>query len=511
MEHPRLKDFTEGYDDDLLALQEQFQREAALSKPAAKVLRSSSSRSPPIIKPATSEPPPSEAPKRNVTFEPTQNSEPKIERFRFNPVDQPVPVPVIPSAPGGGFSLIKEIVERPTSKDVRAPDASQSPSGFPEPSKKKTSLWKHRQEAKAKAAAVVGETATPPAASATKENQSGIGAVGPTTLGGLGPRVGTQLGADALIREEMDAENRLKLAEMSTDEIMAEQKELMERFGQGLLEKLKNRKKARIVETGGDVPGLEVKLPEEEERAAKPVTFDEVAFPGDIAAADPALNPPPPQLSSESDLPESIKAHFPQPPPSTTAPIPESALLDPNDPNFTEELHAKYFPNLPHDPTKLSWTLPASKEEDEGQYHPSQDSVLPAEMRFDFNGNLLSPRQSREIPVNIGLHHHGDAPTAAGYTVPELAHLARSTFPSQKAFAIQTLGRILWKIGSGVYGDEIGGMVWEIAEIAKATEIIDAEAAKEGGHLTVKAVAVEAAWMWTNSGGRERYGRNLSR
>ena len=28
--------------------------------------------------------------------------------------------------------------------------------------------------------------------------------------------------------------------------------------------------------------------------------------------------------------------------------------------------------------------------------------------RFDFQGNLLSP--DVEIPVNVGLHHHGDEP-----------------------------------------------------------------------------------------------------
>ena len=63
--------------------------------------------------------------------------------------------------------------------------------------------------------------------------------------------------------------------------------------------------------------------------------------------------------------------------------------------------------------------------------------------RFDFNGCLVS--KTDNIPEYVGLHHHGDDPTAPGYTLEELFILARS-FLQQRVFALQVLARIIRKV-----------------------------------------------------------------
>src|SRR5262249_23663368 len=149
----------------------------------------------------------------------------------------------------------------------------------------------------------------------------------------------------------------------------------------------------------------------------------------------------------------SVQIHFPQPhPESDTEPDP-----DPSSPEFLAHLHKKYFPNLPADPQKLAWMMPPSDTEPDPHYSPMLNSLLPSSLRFDFRGRLLPPRKSREIPAHLGLHHHADSPLSAGYTVPELAHLARSSFPAQRCMAFQTLGRVLFRLGSGAYSKVAGG------------------------------------------------------
>lgn len=64
--------------------------------------------------------------------------------------------------------------------------------------------------------------------------------------------------------------------------------------------------------------------------------------------------------------------------------------------------------------------------------------------RFDFHGNLVN--QSQDIPEYLGLHHHGDDPSSAGYTLEELIVLARSSFLQQRVLALQVLARIITQV-----------------------------------------------------------------
>lgn len=222
--------------------------------------------------------------------------------------------------------------------------------------------------------------------------------------------------------------------------------------------------------------------------------------------------------------------HFP--------PIPQPPDLDPNDPNFLENMHAKYFPSLPYNPSTVEWMKPVDPADKSSPYHPSQTALNASELRFDFKGTLLAPSVAREIPTNKGLHHHASAPEAAGYTISELAVTARSAVPAQRCVAYQTLGRILYRLGQGEFGEEkpkqetdgpvrvvatspdeegeevaedddvghyMAAGLWQCIEDGRVIETLTEEANRQKGHLTARTFAQEALWNWRRGGGRKRH------
>lgn len=135
----------------------------------------------------------------------------------------------------------------------------------------------------------------------------------------------------------------------------------------------------------------------------------------------------------------------------------------------------------------------------------------------------------------MGLHHHGEDPHAAGYTIPELAILARSTFPAQRCIAWQVVGRILFRLGRAEFGERggqlsdglwfviekegiVAGMLAEADGAAGQTQgrdkgknTQDAEegsnlplASGVGRHASAAAWAVEGIWLWQKGGGGDR-------
>jgi hypothetical protein len=139
----------------------------------------------------------------------------------------------------------------------------------------------------------------------------------------------------------------------------------------------------------------------------------------------------------------------------------------------------------------------------------------------------------------MGLHHHAEAPEAAGYTIPELAVTARSKVAAQRCMAYQTLGRILYRLGQGEFGIEKGVQttdgparvarnpeagegsdeeedeedvgsamargLWTCVDEGKVIETLTEEANKTQGHLTARTFAQEALWNWRRGGGRKRF------
>ncbi|KAF2827248.1 hypothetical protein CC86DRAFT_369429 [Ophiobolus disseminans] len=339
-------------------------------------------------------------------------------------------------------------------------------------------------------------------------------------------------------RRAIDEENNQTLASMSAAEIEQERQELMQSLSPALIQKLMARANIDEGSNERDLYPVEPPAPlatndTEVEPALKPSSSKKVSFAAP-ETIDEAPSQQPEVLGTSTTSPQSKPdsaqntLHFPTPgqPPD----------LDPNDPDFLENLHEKYFPNLPYDPNALSWMKPIDPSDKSSAYHPSQTALNATELRFDFKGTLLAPSVARSIPSDRGLHHHADAPEAAGYTIPELAVLSRSAVAAQRCMAYQTLGRILYRLGQGEFGiekarqdvrgpvqvakdpnaeeseddeeEEVGTAMaaglWSCIDEGHIIDTLTEEANRTRGHLTARTFAQEALWNWRRGGGRKR-------
>ncbi|KAL7932448.1 RPAP1-like protein [Trichoderma chlorosporum] len=409
--------------------------------------------------------------------------------------------------------LIGDIVERSEkgSKPVEFPSGAISSTGFPQHKRRwKPSAFKQQRSAGASQSKLPQE---PTQAQSFEETE----------------------------RRRIVRENQQKINDMTPQEISQAQEDLMNGLNPALIQRLLQR--ANIDEPDPNSP-FNIPEPKEPQDASSSapaiprVRFEDVPkaatvedevvdvvepeskpkpkSPAAAATAAPAKSTKkiadnydedrepsqiPPDLFPITDLPKST--HFPVPPS-----LPD---LDPSDPNFLATLHEKYFPNLPADPSKLAWMAPVPTQDSpadrDSPYYPHPEISVSA-LRFDFRGRFLSPRVSRSIPASKGLHHHGEAPEAAGYTITELARLARSAVPAQRCIAFQTLGRILYRLGRGEWGTTpdhpIAMGVWNAVKEGRVLESLAEASMGEGGHRGSRAYAVEALWLFEKGGWREK-------
>ncbi|KAF7171107.1 hypothetical protein CNMCM5623_003557 [Aspergillus felis] len=451
-----------------------------------------------------------------------------------------------PSLDSSPFGLIGEIRERSPSAAVPpAPKPSAGSTGFPQHRRRvNQSAFKQRRVNKQQ------EPSPPPAstpAASLSDEKKGI-----------------------------DEENRRQLASMSPAQIQQEREELMSSLNPSLLERFFRR--ARIDDdtttseksSSQPEPAPTSSLSAQDTSTAKPkksVSFDveedsktatEKQEPSQLKRTAPAgtssvltpedLRPaqPPADLHPASEVPSHEAFHFPTPPRQDQPPN-----LDPSSPSFLSDLQAHYFPEMSHDPSALSWLQPPSSDPEDpdstSAYHPasSAEAVHPSALRFSLIGNVLSPATSLSLPTTLGLHHHGKDPHAAGYTIPELAILSRSTFPAQRCIAWQVLGRILFRLGKGQFGERGSPLVeglWSVIERegvvagmlaeadgapsgpSRSAAARDSTAADSndpsalptqgtpvpkgatgiGRHASASAWAVEGVWLWQMGGGGDR-------
>lgn len=197
-------------------------------------------------------------------------------------------------------------------------------------------------------------------------------------------------------QQEIHDTNNARLQEMSMDEIREAQQELLQSLDPELVKKLMNRGKGKPKPTGAPiVAGASV---------AKPETNDRRDTPADIDLS---------KISTEEELQET----------------------------------AQLLP--PEERAKHEWMQPVSSQDGEKTRskrkspkvaRPTQQSVEPTLERFDFDGNVVT---ASNLPAHSGLYHHGDEPDAAGYTMVELLHLARSSVASQRSVALTVIAKVL--------------------------------------------------------------------
>ncbi|KAH1874552.1 hypothetical protein KXW42_005025 [Aspergillus fumigatus] len=473
------------------------------------------------------------------------------QRFTLNLDDDDADLDLDSSQPSLGsssFGLIGEIRERsPSAAIPPAPKPSTASTGFPQHRRRvNQSAFKQRRANRQQ------ESTPPPAATPS------------TTL------------SDE--KKSIDEENRRQLASMSPAQIQQEREELMSSLNPSLLERFLRR--ARIDDDDSITPSEKsssqpepplssassaqdastakskksvsfdveedfktaTEKPERSQRKRTPPTVtSSVLTPEDLPPAQ-----PPADLHPASEMPSHEAFHFPTPPRQDKPPN-----LDPASPSFLSDLQAHYFPEISHDPSALSWLQPPSADPEDpdstSAYHPasSAEAVHPSALRFSLLGNVLSPATSLSLPTTLGLHHHGKDPHAAGYTIPELAILSRSTFPAQRCIAWQVLGRILFRLGKGQFGERGSPLVeglWSVIERegVVAGMLAEADGAPSGPtrsaaaqdstaadlnhpsplpaqgtpvpkgatgigrHASASAWAVEGVWLWQMGGGGDR-------
>lgn len=350
-------------------------------------------------------------------------------------------------------------------------------------------------------------------------------------------------------RRKIDLENTARLESMSQDEIAQAQQELLNELDPSLLQMLLRR--ANLDETRGKKDPFAVsEIPPD---STEPAKLDS-QYTTTITVEDTSIIPPQAESKTSKDSVTSAQSKPPkkkvtfdedaaQPEPSADLFISENQThdhdhthdhntthfprapsapdLDPSDPDFLANLHSKYFPNLAADPAKLAWMAPIptpnSTADLDSPYHPSQSTLPVSALRFDFKGRLIPPRLARQIPSSAGLHHHAEAPEAAGYTVPELARLARSAVPAQRCIAYQTLGRLLFRLGKGEWGigeggrdgeeDDLAFSIWRLVKGGYVIESLEEAAGVEegAGHRGARAYAIEALWLFEKGGWKEKW------
>lgn len=390
--------------------------------------------------------------------------------FTVRPLQDDAAAPELRAA----FS-IKEIQEHDSVGPPAAPSLKSSRTGFPEHKpRRNASAFKQRQNG--------ADLASRPSVPVRVEPSDRA----------ITHHVGKKYGVDLEKQQkaEISDENKRRIEEMSIEDIEQARAELTRSLNPAFLERL--LKRANIDEDQTDLAGWPKDSPEGTEE--HPTSQNKAA---ETASAIEDNRVPATSIDAPS-------MHFPVPPRSAD----EYIALDPNDPSFLSDLRSHYFPDMPHNPSSLTWLQdPTEEENQESLYNPSKESFLASALRFGFNGRLIPPQESLEIDVKKGLHHHGDDPSSAGYTIPELAMLSRSTLPNQRCMAYQILGRILFRLGRGDFGprgSELQEALWSVIEKERPIEVVMGEANRQSGHASAKAHAVEALWLWRKGGGGDR-------
>ncbi|TLS23218.1 uncharacterized protein PpBr36_06464 [Pyricularia pennisetigena] len=418
---------------------------------------------------------------------------------------------------------VLDVREKETGNQVRPPAfPTPKPNGFPEHKKRtRVSAFKKQKQKEQSGATSNSSLST---------SQSSLPSGSQTEDGPSNDQDRPHFDSE---RRRIDKENRERLAAMSAEDIAEAQNEILQ-LDPSLIQMLLRRANLdekpagpdpfavdNSAETAPSKSDVTDQVPPPLKSTSSSKTEDESK--ADTRESRTENEAPAPKKKTVSFAP-TVEDDEPDAEPTLRPEIPDQALptntthfphpanppdLDPADPNFLETLHSKYFPNLPADPARLAWMAPLPTEDSpadrESPYYPGQTSLAVSQLRFDFQGRLLPPRISRKIPVSLGLHHHGEAPEAAGYTVGELARLARSAVPAQRCIAFQTLGRILFRLGKGEWGVGEGTMGMGIFRCVSEGRVLDslkeAAAVEEGvGHRSSRAYAIEALWLYEKGG-----------
>ncbi|XP_023684200.1 RNA polymerase II-associated protein 1 isoform X1 [Paramormyrops kingsleyae] len=209
--------------------------------------------------------------------------------------------------------------------------------------------------------------------------------------------------------QKIHEENQAKLRSLPQSEVLEMQKTLLTQLDPRLVDFVRSQK--------SQGPSKVTSAPAQSEQ------------PGDKTASE-TLDPL--EEDMEHDGPDSLP-----PPPITVQDLPFQPKK--------EWLHMNKL-----EPEKLEWMR--------DQPAPRKRSTRKAmQARFDFDGALIPPTE--DLPTHLGLHHHGDEPELAGYSLQELFLLCRSQVVQQRSLALTTLAHIIAKARAGDFACSVRGSV----------------------------------------------------
>jgi hypothetical protein len=187
----------------------------------------------------------------------------------------------------------------------------------------------------------------------------------------------------------------------------------------------------------------------------------------------PTIPPENEQAKSSADLQTRLSNPSSVPPSeTTTSPM---QLDKPYEEITADIIRARYFPEESNDNPALEWTK------------PSRDpSATDTSIRYDLQGNPIPTHLIRELPSHLGLHHHAQSDSSAGYTFDDLLLLSRSTMPVQRAAMLGVLSRTLRRIG---LGNRIAGEAEE--EMRQKAVVVGIEACTERSSTAVRTSGID--------------------
>jgi hypothetical protein len=180
---------------------------------------------------------------------------------------------------------------------------------------------------------------------------------------------------------------------------------------------------------------------------------------------------PPPTIETKKQQSEPSTDIQPRLPRSSSEPYLDEEIT-------TETIRARYFPEEPNDNPTLEWTRPSGA---------TDSSATSTTIRYDLQGNPIPTRLViHELPSHLGLHHHAQSESAAGYTFDDLLLLSRSTMPAQRAAMMGVISRTLRRIRLGNRNSE------EAEEgIRKNAVIVGIEGCAERSSSAVRTSGIE--------------------
>ncbi|KAK2826025.1 hypothetical protein Q5P01_020239 [Channa striata] len=225
-------------------------------------------------------------------------------------------------------------------------------------------------------------------------------------------------------------ENQAKLQAMSESEIIGEQKKLLSQLDPRLVEFVRSRKTQNI-------PSSASPSQQPEGKSNKGTVPHESASRVSDSTSAAVLFQKPQEAEMEVEVEGEGEEELPPPPAMMVDVVPVKTQK--------EWVHMDKL-----EPEKLEWMkdLPTPRR---------KGTTKGMQARFDFAGSLIPP--TVDLPTHLGLHHHGEEPERAGYSLQELFLLSRSQVIQQRSLALNTLANVLSKARAGEYLSVLKGNV----------------------------------------------------